>query len=109
MKITSIMCLVAGIMCATGSTFAQESAPKKPKAPVPFAKLDKNADGKIAKAEFVTGEGKQLEAKAKMFAKKDADKDGFLTAAEYAKGNGKAEGKGKGKGKGKNKGNNDEE
>jgi hypothetical protein len=86
MKISSILvALLASVSLAVAADEAKPKAKAKVDPAAAFAKMDKNADGKLSKEEFV-GTPKDDAAKAKkeaQFTAKDTDKDGFLSKEEF--------------------------
>lgn len=86
MKISSILvALLASLSLAVAADEAKPKAKAKVDPAAAFAKMDKNADGKLSKDEFLAS-AKDDAAKAKkeqQFTAKDTDKDGFVSKEEF--------------------------
>ena len=81
MKNALILMMVTCAICVAGSAEA-----KAKKTARTFTSMDKDSDGTVSKAEFVTAEkaaGKKAQSKA--FKKADINKDGLLDTTEYTK------------------------
>jgi Ca2+-binding EF-hand superfamily protein len=99
MKKVLMLLVAVGAVCAAGSVEAKKAVTKQAPAPRLFADLDVNADGQVAKEEFVTAVQKAGQTiQTALFIKLDSDKDDFLTEKEYAAGS-KPAAKGKAKAK----------
>lgn len=87
-SILSILALTATLNAAEGDAPkkpAAEGGKKAPPSPEAMMKaLDKDADGKVSKDEFMASPGAKKDATkaGERFGKMDKDKDGFLTKEE---------------------------
>ncbi len=84
----ALLVAAVAVVISSGSVWAQEQKPPKPKLTQDevFKKLDKDGDGAVSKDEFMAPSVKKPELKEKLdarFAKLDKNGDGKLTLEEF--------------------------